>query len=457
MSVPASIFRAYDIRGVVDETLTEQAVELIGRAFAAEAQARGIHRTVVGRDGRLSGPRLVAALARGLAAGGLDVVDVGMVPTPVVYYATHALETGTGIAVTGSHNPPEYNGLKMVLGGETLSGEAVQNLYRRIQRGEFSSGTGHISESEILPSYRRRILDDVTLARRLRIAVDCGNGVAGAIAPELLEALGCDVVALFAEVDGTFPNHHPNPSVPENLADLIDAVVSQGLDVGLAFDGDGDRLGVVDGNGRAVWADRQMILFAQDILARQQGTIIYDVKCSRHLGDAIEAAGGNALMWKTGHSLIKAKMQETGALLAGEMSGHLFFKERWYGFDDGIYAAARLLEILAGRSEAPTEVFAGLPDSINTPELNVHFDEEGANFAFMDRFKAVAQFDGAVVSTLDGLRADFADGWGLVRPSNTTPSLVIRFEADSEEAMSRIKDLFREQMAKVDPDLSLPF
>lgn len=453
-----TLFRAYDIRGVVDRDLTESAVNLIGQAFGSAARDRKQHTVVIGRDGRLSGPRLIAALTEGLLSSGVDVIDVGCVPTPVVYFAAEALGAHTCIAVTGSHNPPDYNGLKMVIGGETLYGDAIQDLRIRIEAGNFSHGQGKRYSEDISERYLNRITEDVHLSRPLKLAVDCGNGVAGELAPRLIERLGCQVERLFCEIDGHFPHHHPNPSEPENLEQLIAQVRKHQLDLGLAFDGDGDRLGVVDGQGRVIWADRQMMLYASDVLSRQPGaTILYDVKCSRHLGEQIAAHGGKPIMWKTGHSLVKAKMRETDAQLGGEMSGHIFFKERWYGFDDALYSAARLLEILSQDPRSPTEVFAELPDSINTPELNVHFSQEGAHFAFMKKLAQQAHFGEAQLTTIDGLRADYPDGWGLVRSSNTTPSLVIRFEADDENSLARIQSIFREQMLAVDPKLDLPF
>ncbi|APZ43881.1 phosphomannomutase/phosphoglucomutase [Acidihalobacter ferrooxydans] len=456
--ISPTLFRAYDIRGVVDRELTEDAARLIGRAFGSEALQRGQAAVAVGRDGRLSGPRLIGALTEGLLASGIDVIDVGCVPTPVVYFAAEELGTRTCIAVTGSHNPPEYNGLKLVIDGETLYGDTIQGLRERIEHDDFASGQGTRREEDIAERYLDRITGDIKLARPLRLAVDCGNGVAGELAPQLLERLGCTVEKLYCEIDGLFPNHHPNPSEPENLEDLIAKVRADGLDLGLAFDGDGDRLGVIDAAGCVIWADRQMMLYAADVLSRNPGaTILYDVKCSRHLGEAIARHGGQPLMWKTGHSLVKAKMRETGAQLGGEMSGHIFFKERWYGFDDALYTAARLLEILGKDSRTPTEVFAELPDSINTPELNVHFAEEGAHFEFMRKLAEHADFGNAELTTIDGLRADYAHGWGLVRPSNTTPSLVIRFEADDPAALDQIQGIFRAQMLAVEPSLELPF
>lgn len=458
--VAPAIFRAYDIRGIAGTTLTADTVTLIARAFAAEAAARGQQRVVVGRDGRHSGPELLAALTDGLVAGGMHVTDIGAVPTPVLYYATVALETGTGIVVTGSHNPPDYNGMKMMIAGDTLAGEAIQRLRRRIEDDELAHGEGSATTlDDFAATYLERVLADVHLARPLRIGVDCGNGITGAIAPRLYEGLGCEVHALYTEVDGDFPNHHPDPSKPENLRELSERVRTEGLDVGLAFDGDGDRLGVVDSHGRVIWPDRQMILYARALLADHPGAhIVYDVKCSSHLAAAIEAAGGDGEMWKTGHSFIKGRMRETGALLGGEMSGHIFFRDRWPGFDDGLYAGARLLELLAADARPSEQVFAELPDSVNTPELNVPFAEDGAHFAFMERFAERARFDDArSVLRIDGLRVDYDDGWGLARPSNTTPVVVTRFEAETREALERIQEAFREQMLAVDPDLELPF
>jgi len=459
-TIAASLFRAYDIRGVVGETLTTEAVYTIAQAFAAEAAARGQDRAVVGRDGRLSGPELLGALRDGLIAGGMQVIDIGPVPTPVLYYATVALRTGTGIVLTGSHNPPNYNGMKMMIDGDTLSGDAIQALYRRIVNDQLAHGEGSVTQiGDFAETYLKRVFDDVHLARPLRIAIDCGNGITGALAPQLFEGLGCEVHPLYTEVDGNFPNHHPDPSKPENLADLIDCVRTNGLDVGFAFDGDGDRLGVVDSHGQVIWPDRQMILYARAVLKERPGAkIIYDVKCSSHLAKAIADAGGEGEMWKTGHSFIKGRMREVDAQLGGEMSGHIFFRDRWPGFDDGLYAGARLLELLAADERSSEQVFGDLPDSVNTPELNIPFAEEGAHFAFMEKFGDVAEFpDARSVIRIDGLRVDYADGWGLARPSNTTPVVVTRFEADTQKALDRIQNAFREQMLKIDPNLKLPF
>jgi len=459
-TIAPSIFRAYDIRGVVGETLTREAVVAIGQSFAAEAAARHQERVVIARDGRLSGPDLLAALRDGLVAGGMNVIDIGPAPTPVLYFATVALRTGTGIVLTGSHNPPNHNGLKMMIGGDTLAGEDIQRLRERIENDEIAHGEGSATHiDDFAQTYLERVFDDIHLERTLRIGIDCGNGITGGIAPRLYEGLGCEVHALYTEVDGHFPNHHPDPSKPENLQPLIDLVRSEALDAGLAFDGDGDRLGVVDSGGRVIWPDRQMILFARDVLAGNPGArIIYDVKCSSHLARAIDEAGGRGEMWKTGHSFIKGRMREVDAKFGGEMSGHIFFRDRWPGFDDGLYAGARLLELLAADPRSTGEVFAELPDSVNTPELNIAFDSDGAHFEFMDRFAEQARFDDArSIIRIDGVRVDYADGWGLARPSNTTPVVVTRFEAESVEALKRIQSAFREQILAIEPDLELPF
>ena len=458
MAISPAIFRAYDIRGVVTDTLTPEVVHEIGRAFGSECHERGIDTAVVARDGRLSGPDLIEALSKGITATGVNVIDIGMVPTPVLYFATFHLKTGTGIMVTGSHNPPEYNGLKMMVGGDALFGDGITALYNRLKAGKLNNGKGRLSTQDILQAYLDQIIGDIKLKRPVKIAYDCGNGVAGAAAPQLFDALGCESTALFTEVDGNFPNHHPDPAKLENLTDLIKSVKDNNAEVGLAFDGDGDRVGVVDDKGNVIWPDRQMVLFAQDVLSRNPGAkIIYDVKCSKVLPEAISAAGGEPDMWKTGHSFIKARIKETGALLGGEMSGHLFFKERWYGFDDALYAAARLLEILSNTDKSASEIFGEIPDSINTPELNVVFERDGAHHEFIEAFSRNAKFEDAKLTTIDGVRADFPDGWGLVRASNTTPSLVIRFEADSDDAMTRIQNEFRATMQETDASVEIPF
>jgi len=456
-SLPAEIFKAYDIRGIVDRSLTPEIVETIGQALGSEARSLNQKRFVIGRDGRLSGPSLVEALARGITRSGCDVVDIGRVPTPVVYFAIQHLGAGSGVAVTGSHNPPEYNGLKMVIGGVTLSGERIQNLRARIEANDLVIGQGKLTRDDVREAYRDRIINDIRLARSLRVAVDCGNGVAGELAPAIIKGLGCQVTELFCDIDGTFPNHHPDPSKPENLEDLIREVKKGGYDVGLAFDGDGDRLGVVTPEGNVIWADRQMILYARDVLSRHPGgEIIYDVKCSRTLDAEIRKAGGKPIMWKTGHSFIKAKLKETGALLAGEMSGHIFFKERWYGFDDGLYTASRLLELLSHDRRPTQEIFSALPNTVNTPELNLKF-AEGEHFTVIRELVERAHFPDAKLTTIDGLRADFPDGFGLVRASNTTPVLVIRFEGDNQTALERIQKRFRELILSVRPGITLPF
>jgi phosphomannomutase/phosphoglucomutase len=457
MKVSPDIFRAYDIRGIVSTVLTPETVELIGWAFGSAAIENRQTTVVIARDGRLSSPDLAQALAKGLQAAGCNVIDIGLAPTPVLYFATHHLNTGTGIMITGSHNPPEYNGLKMMLAGATLHGEEIQALRVRIEKQGFTSGKGTYKQQNVLEAYVKRIVDDVKIARPLKFAVDYGNGAAGAIAPQLFKALGQKPQEMYAEVDGHFPNHHPDPSKEENLEDLRHAVAEKKLDLGLAFDGDGDRVGVIDSKGNVIWPDRMMILLTRDILSRNpKGRVIFDVKCSVHLKQAIVAAGGEPIMSKTGHSFIKAKMKETGALLAGEMSGHIFFKERWYGFDDGLYAAVRLLELLSKDKRSPQEIFDALPNSVNTPELNIKL-KEGEHYRFIESFTRSASFDGAEITSIDGLRADFADGWGLVRASNTTPSLVLRFEADSKAGLQRIQNAFREQMRKVDAKIPIPF
>lgn len=461
-SLSNSIFKAYDIRGVVDKTLTEDAVYRVGIALALSASTQGVSTMVVGRDGRLSGPRLTAALARGINAGGLDVVDIGMVPTPVVYYGTFELETGSGVAVTGSHNPPEYNGLKMMVAGVTLYGEAIQALYEVARDPDLNQKIASITpgstrELDLTDKYLDRITSDIKLARPMKVAIDCGNGVAGAIAPQLYKTLGCELQELFCEVDGNFPNHHPDPAHPENLQDLMASLRTSDAEIGIAFDGDGDRLGLVTKDGEMIFPDRQMMLFAKDLLSRVPGAeIIYDVKCTRNLAIWITEHGGKPTMSRTGHSLVKALLKETGAPLAGEMSGHIFFKERWFGFDDGLYAGARMLEILS-HFDDPSAVLNALPNSPTTPELQLK-TAEGENFVIVEKLKALGLFGSArEVITIDGVRAEYADGFGLARPSNTTPVVVMRFEGDTPAALERIMNDFREAVAKVAPDVQLPF
>ncbi|HET8700282.1 MAG TPA: phosphomannomutase/phosphoglucomutase [Nitrococcus sp.] len=456
--IDPSILRAYDIRGVVGKALTAESVRWLGLAIGSEAAERGQQAVVVGYDGRHSSPELAAALSEGLVAAGRHVIDIGRVPTPVVYFAAHHLDTLAGVVVTGSHNPPEYNGLKVLLGGETLYDDGIQALGRRIETGDLHSGNGRIDHQDVLAAYQDRVLHDVALHRPLRVVVDCGNGVAGEIAPALIRALGCEVVELFCEVDGGFPNHHPDPTVPENLAALTRHVRAQHADLGLAFDGDGDRLGVVDDRGKIIWADRQLMLFAEDILSRSPGSdIVFDIKCTSRLADVITGAAGVPVLWKTGHSLIKSKLRETGAPLGGEMSGHIFFNDHWYGFDDGVYAAARLLEILSMDPRASSEVFGQLPEGISTPELRLGL-AEGEPPRLMAALLEQASFgEAARVTTIDGLRVDFPDGWGLVRASNTQPCLVLRFEGNDQAALERIKATFRELIERLRPGLALPF
>ena len=457
VDVRPEIFRAYDIRGIVGDNLTEDVVEVIGRAIGSEATDRGVTSLCIGYDGRHSSPGLADALARGVLSTGCSVIEVGAVPTPVLYFAAHHLETGSGVMVTGSHNPANYNGLKIMLGGETLSGDAIQKLYDRIQNTDFSAGQGELSREDVRRAYLDRIVGDIAVAAPLKVVVDAGNGIAGELGPMLLEELGCEVTPLHCDVDGDFPNHHPDPGKPENLQDLIAKVQETGADIGLAFDGDGDRLGVVTNSGKIIWPDRLLMLFARDVVSRNPGAdVLYDVKCSRRLAGVISEAGGRPIMWKSGHSLMKAKMQETGALLAGELSGHIFFAERWYGFDDGLYTAARLLEILGIEDRHSDEVFEDFPEDISTPELNVQVTESD-KFAIIERLEQQADFGDGNVSTIDGLRVDYTDGWGLCRASNTTPVLVLRFEAENEDALERIKSVFREQLQKAAPDLVAEF
>jgi phosphomannomutase/phosphoglucomutase len=455
--LPPEIFKAYDIRGIVDKSLTVDIVRRIGHGLGSLARERGQTSIAIGRDGRLSGPAFASALAEGICAAGVDVIDVGCVPTPVTYFAAHHLGCHSCVSITGSHNPPDYNGLKMVIGGETLAGEAIQALRQRIEAGRLSSGQGRISHADVRAAYLERILGDVKLARPMKIVIDAGNGVAGGVAPELFRRLGCELTELFCEVDGTFPNHHPDPSKPENLKDVITALAGGDAELGLAFDGDGDRLGVVTKDGEIIYPDRQLMLFAADVLSRCPGQqIIYDVKCTRLLAPWIRQHGGEPLMWQTGHALIKAKLKETGAPLAGEMSGHVFFKERWYGFDDGLYAAVRLLEILS-RSADPSATLKALPNSNSTPELNIKMNE-GEPFTLLDDLRRDARFEGArEIITIDGLRVEYADGFGLARPSNTTPVVVLRFEADNATALERIQSDFRRVLTAARPGIALPF
>ena len=452
-TVSKSIFKAYDIRGIVNEDLTIETVVLIGKAIGSESIERGERGIVVGRDGRTSGPDLMNALVEGIKSTGCHVVKIGMIPTPVLYYATYSKGASSGVMITGSHNPPNYNGFKMMIAGETLSGERILNLYERINNQNFHQGQGTSTTIDIQEDYLNRVTSDVSIKRPLKIVIDCGNGVAGHLAPKLFEALGCEVIKLFCHIDGSFPNHHPDPSKLENLNNLIAEIKAEKADLGLAFDGDGDRLGVIDEKGNVIWADRQMILFSRDVIHRNPGAkIVFDVKCSSLLSKDISNQGGRPILSRTGHSFIKAKIKEESALLGGEMSGHIFFKERWYGFDDALYAGARLIEILSSRNESCSEIFSELPDSFNTPEINIHFDKQGDQFDAMEKLKNTANFNEGVLTTIDGIRLDYEDCWGLVRPSNTTPCLVLRFEAETEASLKRIIEEFREWLVRTGID-----
>ena len=453
IDIDDGIFRAYDIRGIVTSNLTPNMVYWLGRSFATQAMASSNPKAVTGRDGRISSPALEQALIAGLVAGGMEVISIGQVPTPVLYYATHELGTGTGIMITGSHNPPEYNGLKMMIGGVTLADSLIQDLYQNLHNNTLVEGYGSASSEVLNERYIKQALAAAKLSRPLKVVVDCGNGVAGEMAPALLRKLGCEVVPLFCEIDGNFPNHHPDPAEPENLVDLITAVKSEHADVGLAFDGDGDRLGVVTPKGEIIWPDKMMMLFVEDICARvPDSTVIFDVKCSRNLEQVIVQSGGKPLMWKTGHSHMKAKIKETNAAIAGEFSGHICFGERWYGFDDALYSAVRLLELLSATEQNVDEVFAKYPSTFTTPELKI-LTTETYKFWVMGQLSAHADFGNGRLTLIDGIRVDFEDGWGLVRPSNTSPVLSLRFEADTQAALDRIQDEFQTQLAKIDDSL----
>ena len=456
-ALPAEIFKAYDIRGIVGKSLTADIVHRIGHALGSQALDEGQTAIAVGRDGRLSGPELASALIDGICTSGCDAIDIGCVPTPVTYFAAYELGCNSCVSVTGSHNPPDYNGLKLVIGGVTLALDAIQTLRQRAEQGPLRHGQGQRRVADVGEAYIARIVGDVRLARPMKIVMDCGNGVAGALAPELFRRLGCEVVPLYCEVDGRFPNHHPDPSRPENLADVIRSLRETDAEIGIAFDGDGDRLGVVTKDGEIIYPDRQLMLFAADVLSRVPGgTVIYDVKCSRLLAPWIRQHGGVPLMWQTGHALVKGKLRETGAPLGGEMSGHTFFKERWYGFDDGLYSGARLLEILSRSADASAPLKA-LPDSPSTPEINLKM-AEGEPFALIEKLKNQGEFPGATeIITIDGLRVEYADGFGLARPSNTTPVVVLRFEADDANALARIQAAFRAALSAAWPGITLPF
>ncbi|MDB4847203.1 phosphomannomutase/phosphoglucomutase [Candidatus Pseudothioglobus singularis] len=444
MNIPSSIFKAYDIRGIVETELTPEIVKLIGRAVGSESIEKGERGVVVGRDGRLTGPELSEALISGLIESGCHVVNIGMVPSPVVYFATHTKAASSGVMITGSHNPAEYNGLKIMIAGETLSAEKIQSLYTRILENDFKTGSGTSTSINIDQDYINTIKSDINLEKELNIVIDCGNGVAGNIAPQLFEALGVKLSKLFCLVDGRFPNHHPDPSKPKNLEDLIQEVIETKSDLGLAFDGDGDRIGLIDNKGKIIWADQQMMLYAKDVLTRNKGAkIIFDVKCTSLLPKVISDNGGEPIMSRTGHSFIKKKLKETNAALAGEMSGHIFFKERWYGFDDALYTAARLLEIVSKSNKSCSELFDEFPVNLSTPEININFDKHGQQFEAMDSLSSHIDFPGANINTIDGVRVDYEDCWGLVRPSNTTPCLVLRFEAKDHTALIDIQEKFK--------------
>jgi phosphomannomutase/phosphoglucomutase len=451
------IFRAYDIRGRANEQLTDEVVYQIALAIGSEALDQGHQRVVVAADGRHSSPRILAAMSKGLLASGCDVVDISMQPTPLMYFATHEYATQTGVMITGSHNPVEGNGIKVVIGGAALSGDAIKNLHKRIINGNLHSGQGQYESSDIEQAYIDYIINGVAIAQPLKIVIDAGNGVTGMIAPRLFRELGCEVIELYCDIDGDFPNHHPDPSVEANLEDLKRVVIEQRADIGIAFDGDGDRLGVVTASGKSVAADRLLMLFAQDVVSRNPGAdVIFDVKCTRSLNSLISNYGGRPIMWKSGHSFMKEKMMETGALLGGEFSGHIFFKERWFGFDDGMYAAARLIEILSTTDPDLDIQLEAFPEFISSPELKIVTGED-QKFIIIEKLLSEGQFGDGKLATLDGLRVDFADGWGLVRASNTTPMLTLRFEADDEAAMQRIQQQFKQQLSAVDPDLEFTF
>ncbi len=456
-NIDTTIFRAYDIRGIVDKTLTVEAVEAVGKAVASMVLRCDGNELIVARDGRLSSPKLFDALTKGIMSTGCHVIDIGVVTTPILYFATNILSANSGIMITGSHNPPDYNGLKVVVDGKTLTSDGIQKICRCIETGDFVEGQGTMRATDVMSSYVDRICKDVHVDRPLKVVLDCGNGVGGVVVGQLFRALGCEVEELFCDVDGTFPNHYPDPSVVENLEDLSRAVVDHHADVGLAFDGDADRLGVVTNKGKVIFSDRVVMLLAADVLTREPGaTIVYDVKCTHFLKSVISERGGVPLMVKTGHSNVKKSIIDQHAALGGELSGHIFFKERWYGFDDAVYSGARLVEILGKSKQTLDDLFNEFPDSINTPELRLPIGDE-EKFKFMDEFKAKAKFEDANIVTIDGLRVEFQDGWGLLRPSNTTPNLIMRFEANDENAMKRIQEVFRKELLALNSNLELPF
>jgi len=455
----ASIYRAYDIRGIAEKTLTKDIVFNIGKAIATEVKEKQINTIVIGRDGRLSSEAFAESLAKGIISTGVNVLDIGLVPSPLVYFVAQHTEGKSAVVVTASHNPAEYNGLKIIIDGETLAGDRIQQIKQRIEQENYAVGIpGSIDKNDMFKNeYIGTIAEDTHLVRPMKIVVDCGNGAAGELAPTLLKTLGCEIFELFCDIDGTFPNHHPDPSNPDNLQNLIAGVHHYQADIGIAFDGDGDRIGVIDSKGKIIWPDRLLMLFAKDVLKNKPGAeIIYDVKSSHHLKDYIAKHGGRSLMWKTGHSFMKAKIKETGAALAGEMSGHIFFNDRWFGFDDALYSAARLIGILSDDKRDSADVFTDIPESVSTPEIYIDLAEE-ENFALMQQLLSKADFKDAEIITLDGLRADFSDGWGIVRASNTMPALALRFEADTTEALSRIQSQFKDLLTQIKPDIKVPF
>ena len=451
------IFRSNDIRGKVQDQLTPDAAYSIGLAFGSESLLSEQQKIIVARDGRLSSPSLSQAVTQGLIDSGVDVINIGAVPTPLLYFATHTLDTSSGIMVTGSHNPVDYNGLKIVLKHQILSEKQIQSLYNRIQQNDFLSGNGKVTTTNIVPSYYSTILKDIKIKRKFRIVIDSGNGIPGKVFPELARKLGCEVIELYCDVDGTFPNHFPDPSVPKNLEALIESVKKNKADLGIAFDGDGDRLGIVTNKGNIIWPDRQLMLFSKQVLNQNpNSTIIYDVKCTRQLEPWIKKHHGTPLMWKTGHSLIKEKIKEVDAKLAGEMSGHFYFNDRWFGFDDALYSAARFLEILSEENDTVENVFSHLPNSISTPELRAPFPDD-TKFKFIENFKNKSTFKEGKINTVDGVRVDFDYGFGLVRASNTTPCLILRFEADTPQNLKNIQEIFKQKLLSLEPNLQLPF
>jgi len=455
--VERSVFRAYDIRGIIGEQLDANAFYSIAKAISCRLHALGRSTILLARDGRLTSNTLSDAIAQGLLDSGIDVIDLGTVPTPVMYYATHVYGVDSGLMITGSHNPADYNGIKMVLAGTTLAQEHIDLLFDLVTTGAARQGQGHYQRFDILGDYQQRILGDIRLNRPLKVVIDCGNGISGVIAPEVLRQLGCDVIELYCDVDGHFPNHHPDPTVEANLVDLKAAVLAHQADIGLAFDGDGDRLGVVTNVGELIWPDRLMMFYAPHVLqSNPGGTIVFDVKCSSHLANVIRQANGIAKMCPTGHSLVKKVMKDERAVLAGEMSGHLFFKDRWYGFDDALYSACRLLEILSLSSDTVSNQFMAVPNSINTPEIKIPI-VESQKFAFMEHFTARAHFPDAELISIDGLRVEYEHGWGLLRASNTTPCLIARFEAQDHESLFKIQAVFKTQLQAVDEHLMIPF